>query len=110
VLVSFAGDFRGDIDGALEKLGRSRRVALAVPQFGILPALLRGTDLIATVPDYAADALAAQAGLRSEKLPFKSPTFDLGMAWRAAADRDPAETWFRQNLVAALRDKVAVLP
>src|SRR5262249_42197278 len=94
---------------ALETLGRARRVVFSLPQFGTLPALLRGTDLIATVPDYVACALAEQGGLRAEALPFPSPTFELGMAWRAAADRDPGEAWFRSILRQALVDKLGVI-
>jgi hypothetical protein len=59
--VSFAGDLSGFIDEELEKLGRKRHVVLAVPQFNGLSTLLSGTDIVATVPDYTADALTPQA-------------------------------------------------
>lgn len=55
-LVSFAGDLSGFVDEELEKFGRKRKVVLAVPQFNGLGTLLAGTDIIATVPDYAAQA------------------------------------------------------
>ncbi|RCI69048.1 LysR family transcriptional regulator, partial [Pseudomonas aeruginosa] len=58
-LVSFAGDLSGFVDEELEKFGRKRKVVLAVPQFNGLGTLLAGTDIIATVPDYAAQALIA---------------------------------------------------
>lgn len=102
VLVTYAGDLRGIVDDRLAELGRSREVVLSVAQFGTLPALLAGTDLLATVPDYAADALAAAGGLRSEPLPFASPTYPMSLAWRAASDGDPAEQWIRRALLAAV--------
>lgn len=57
-LVSFAGDLSGFVDEELEKFGRKRKVVLAVPQFNGLGTLLAGTDIIATVPDYAAPPAA----------------------------------------------------
>lgn len=100
-LVSFAEDLRGFVDDALAALGRTRRVAVSMPQFGSLPAVLAGTDLLATVPDYLAPALCAPGGLRAQPLPFESPAYPISMCWRAAADRDPAEQWLRGALVRA---------
>lgn len=97
-LVSFAGDLGGFIDSELEKLGRQRRVVLAVPQFNGLGPLLSGTDIIATVPDYTAAALTAAGGLRAEELPLQTSSFELHMAWRGAQDNDPAERWLRSRI------------
>jgi len=97
-LVSYAGDLSGFIDTTLEKLGRKRHVVLAVPQFNGLGTLLAGTDIIAIVPDYTADALTAAGGLRAEDLPLDIQTFELHMAWRGAQDNDPSERWLRARL------------
>ncbi|WP_256625431.1 LysR family transcriptional regulator [Pseudomonas sp. LPB0260] len=97
-LVSFAGDLGGFIDRELEKIGRQRRVVLAVPQFNGLGPLLSGTDIVATVPDYTAAALTAAGGLRTEDLPVDAQTFELHMAWRGAQDNDPAERWLRSRI------------
>lgn len=96
-LVSFAGDLSGFVD-ELEKFGRKRKVVLAVPQFNGLGTLLAGTDIIATVPDYAAQALIAAGGLRAEDPPFETRAFELSMAWRGAQDNDPAERWLRSRI------------
>ncbi|HWT96873.1 MAG TPA: LysR family transcriptional regulator [Terriglobales bacterium] len=97
-MVSFAGDLSGYIDEELAKLGRSRQVVLAVPQFNGLGTLLGGTDLLASVPDYAASVLAAAGGLRIEDHPLELPSFELHMAWREAHDTDPAERWLRNRI------------
>lgn len=94
-LVSYDGDLSGYIDEQLAQLGRRRRVVLAVPQFSGLTALLAGTDIIATVPDYAAEALAACGGFRLDDLPFEPVATPLSMAWLSAQDKDPAESWLR---------------
>jgi LysR family transcriptional activator of mexEF-oprN operon len=98
-LVSMSGDLCGNIDQDLARLGRCRKVALAVPHFVGLGALLRGSDLIATVPDYAAEALVLGGGLREEEPPFEIVPAKLTMVWRAAQDQDPAERWLRQQIV-----------
>lgn len=97
-LVSFAGDLSGFIDVELEKIGRKRRVVIALPQFNGLGTLLAGTDIIATVPDYTAAALSAAGGVRAEELPIPAQTFELHMAWRGAQDNDPAERWLRSRI------------
>ncbi|MEB0303627.1 hypothetical protein QN348_22325, partial [Mucilaginibacter sp. 5C4] len=79
-LVSFAGDLGGFIDEYLEKVGRKRHVVLAVPQFNGLATLIAGTDIVATVPDYAAEVLTAAGGVRSEDVPIETRTFELHMA------------------------------
>lgn len=98
-MVSFAGDLHGYVDEELRALGRTRRVVLAVPQFNGLSALLAGTDLLTTVPDYAAEVLMTHGGLRSEPPPVGAAlSFELAMAWRAAQDNDPAERWLRSRI------------
>ncbi|SFH38676.1 LysR family transcriptional regulator [Modicisalibacter xianhensis] len=94
-LVSFAGDLSGCIDTHLAKMGCKRKVILAVSDFSCLGALLSGTDIIATVPDYLAAALQTRDKLRAEDVPFDVPAFTLSLAWRSAQDNDPAEFWLR---------------
>lgn len=50
----------------------TRQVVLSVPQYSSLPALLAGTDLIASLPDYTAEAMAASGQLFKEPFPFKN--------------------------------------
>ena len=100
-LVTFAEDLRGFVDDALEALGRRRHVAVSVPQFGALAPLLAGTDLLATVPAYLADALCARTGLRQAPLPLEVPAYEIALCWRAAADKDAAEAWLRDALLRA---------
>jgi LysR family transcriptional activator of mexEF-oprN operon len=97
-LVSFSGDLSGFIDEYLEKIGRKRHVVLAVPQFNGLASLLAGTDIVATVPDYAADVLAAAGGVRAEEVPIETRSFELHMAWRGSQDNDPGERWLRSRI------------
>ncbi len=96
VLVTFAGDLIGYVDETLTRQGLRRDIVLSVSTFSILPFVLQETNLVATVPQHVSQTLARSEALRSEDLPFASPEFDLTMAWRLTADRDPAEEVFRQ--------------
>ncbi|WP_085694858.1 MULTISPECIES: LysR substrate-binding domain-containing protein [unclassified Pseudomonas] len=107
-LVSFSGDLGGAIDNDLARVGRSRRVVLAVPQFAPLRAILAGTDMLATVPDFAACALVEDSGvLRADEPPFEIIPSELSMVWNGVNDNDPAERWLR-SLIA--RHMSAPLP
>ena len=97
-MVSFSGDLSGNIDLDLAKVGRTRRVVLGVPQFSGLRALLAGTEMIATVPDYAACALVEGCALRAEDPPFPINEAQLSMAWSGVHDNDPAERWLRSRI------------
>jgi LysR family transcriptional activator of mexEF-oprN operon len=103
-LVSFSGDLCGNIDQDLARIGRSRRVALAVPQFNGLRALLANSEMIATVPDYAADELIAGGELRAEPPPFEIVPAKLTMVWSGMQDCDVAERWLREQIVRFLSE------
>lgn len=102
-LVTFAEDLRGFVDDTLESLSRRRHVLVSIPQFGSLPAILDGTDLLATVPAYLAEELCSRARLRQDPLPFQSPAYSVSMCWRAAVDKDGAQIWLRDALHRAYR-------
>ncbi len=102
VQVSHTASTHGLADGWLQAVGRTRRVVLSVPQFSALPALLADTDLLVSLPDYIAEAMAASGQLRYEALPFETPELDLDMVWLSMLDSDPAESWLRQRLQALM--------
>ena len=106
VLVTARGDLTGFADASLERLGRSRRVVLGLPDFGLLRQVLLGSDLLCTVSDALAEALVAQntgeRRLAADALPFPREDWTVRMAWRGVLDHDPGEAWLRARLVEAL--------
>lgn len=100
-LVTPLGEHSGFVDEALAEHGRQRRVAVGVTSFALLLATLPGSDLLATVPDFVAHRLAALGRVVVDRCPVDVPVVTNTMAWRAAADRDPAERWFRDRVAAA---------
>jgi LysR family transcriptional activator of mexEF-oprN operon len=109
-MVSFSGDLSGNIDLDLAKVGRARKVVVAVPQFSGLRALLAGTELIATVPDYAACALVEGCALRAEDPPFAIEPAELSMVWSGVHDNDPAERWLRSRITEFMSQETRPMP
>lgn len=97
-MVSFSGDLSGNIDHDLARIGRCRKVVLAIPQFNSLRALIAGTEMIATVPDYAACALVEGGMLRAEDPPLYIEPAQLSMVWSGVHDNDPGERWLRSRI------------
>ncbi|KIH81948.1 LysR family transcriptional regulator [Pseudomonas batumici] len=110
VLVSHTANISSLADEWLAEIGRKRHVVLSVPQYSALPALLAGTDLIASLPDYTATAMAASGLLFDEPLPFKVPNLDLSMVWLGIVDTDPAERWLRSRLEHFMSDRQPLAP
>ncbi|MBA1200192.1 LysR family transcriptional regulator [Pseudomonas capeferrum] len=98
VQVSHTANVHGIVDKCLAKIGRERKVVLSIPQFSSLPAALKGTNLLASCPDYAAKALLDWGDLRDEPCPFEVPVHELSMVWLSLTDNDPAERWLRNRL------------
>lgn len=93
VLVSRRGDDRGLVDEALERLGLRRSVVATVGGFGAALALVRGTDLIVSVPERHSAGL--RAGLHGFALPFPAPEVTVSLIWHPRLDADPAHRWLR---------------
>ncbi|MEM7487826.1 MAG: LysR family transcriptional regulator [Pseudomonadota bacterium] len=98
-LVTPSGDLSGFVDDGLD--GRTRRVVAGLPGFALLPSVLRGSDVIATVPDFVATALTRDGGLATDPCPVEIAPVVNRMAWRQTGHADPAEAWFRAQVAAA---------
>jgi DNA-binding transcriptional LysR family regulator len=83
-------------------LGRHRlKVALHIPHFMAVPAIISQTDYVVTVPTRFARALEGFPGLRAIQPPVKIPAFEIKQHWHERYHRDPANRWIRA-LVAEL--------
>jgi DNA-binding transcriptional LysR family regulator len=87
-------------DEALEKIGRSRRVAVSVTSFLVLPEILMVSDLIAVVPRRLA---IDQVGLTLLEPPVEIPGFRKMLAWHERTHRDAGQRWVRTLLVETVR-------
>jgi len=87
-----------DIDRWLAGRGVQRRFAVVVPGFGALPAFLRGSPLLATLPSLAGDAL--MTGCTAAPLPFDCPELPMYMVWHRRHQDDAMHRWLRDELQA----------
>ncbi|MBN9220223.1 MAG: LysR family transcriptional regulator [Mesorhizobium sp.] len=94
------------IDGALERLGLGRAVAVVVPGYPDAMRIASQSDLLATVPrsclGKAGDDSAA-TGLESFELPLPIPEFKISAMWHPRMDADPAHRWLRDIVMSVCR-------
>ena len=83
------------IEHYLEERGLSRRIALKVPHFMVVPEIVRLTDLIATLPSYVIKHMTPQPGIKMLELPIKVPEFEIKQFWHKRSNDDPANRWLR---------------
>jgi DNA-binding transcriptional LysR family regulator len=93
VIVSRRGLKAGPIDDALSELGAARDATVTVSGFSTALALVRSSDLIATVPEKHTENL--RADLCAFALPFAFPTITVSMLWHPRWHADPVHKWLR---------------
>ena len=90
-----SGTGSGLIQSTLKSERIVRRVALELPGFLGLSAILQSSDLIATLPRHIGTTLAAAAGLRVLPCPLPIPSFTVKQYWHARYHQDGANRWLR---------------
>jgi DNA-binding transcriptional LysR family regulator len=85
------------VDDVLAKLGHSRRIALNVPHWLVVPHVLKQADLFAVMPGHLATALMDD-DLRMAELPFRSAPFDWMLYWHRRHEQSKANRWLRDQI------------
>ena len=93
-----------DLDQHLQGNGIERRFRVMVPGFSGLPAFIRGTDLLATVPGLLREHL--MRGLVDVEVPVPCPTMPMYMIWHLRHQQDTAHRWLREQLEAVAKPLV----
>jgi DNA-binding transcriptional LysR family regulator len=101
VLVAPRGRPGSFVDDALAAQGRTRRIALAVPHFLVVPHVLATTDLVATLASRIVALYRDVLGLVDFAPPLAIPDFTIAAAWHERAHHDPAQRWLRDQVIAA---------
>ncbi len=99
VQIASLGSGHQIIERTLDRRGLKRNIALRVPHFLVIPYIIAGTDLIATMPSRVANAFANQARLQVQPLPVSIPSFDVSLFWHPRFSSDPPIQWFRTLLI-----------
>ena len=93
------GGFHGVTDTALAELGMTRQVALSVPHFLFLGAVLENSDLVAMMPSRL---VSGNAALQVVEPPIEVPGFEMFMLWHERVHRDPAHQWLREHIASSV--------
>ena len=102
-LVSPKGDPRGVVDLALEKAGRTRKVAVTCPNFLGVPFLVGSSDMVAAMAERAALRLAEAAKLCLFELPIQTPTWSVYLGRARGRATEPEIAWLTSIIVSATR-------
>lgn len=88
----------GQVDAALNKLGKRRRIALRVQHSMVAPQVINQTNLAWTVPR----SLAERYQLKVVPLPFNMARLSWHLYWHKNADNDQGNKWLRETLLALI--------
>lgn len=94
IMISRRQGHKGPVDDALQLVGLERNAATYVDSISSALALVKGSDLVATVLERHTRNL--RRGMFSFSLPITSPVIMVSMLWHPRMDADPAHRWLRQ--------------
>ena len=100
VTVVYAGNERLDFDRKLAASGFHRQIAISVPSFSGVPAFLRDSDMLASMPSLLADSLMRD--FSHVRIPLARPIRSMAvlpmfMVWHQRYQKDPAHHWIRRQ-------------
>ena len=68
-----------------------------MPDFDSVPPLVRGTDVLITLPLLLSKRL--MKGFKYVDSPIELPLMPYGMVWHARNQHDPSQQWFRRLIM-----------
>ena len=102
VRVMYPGTERqGSIDTILHSRGLSRRIAVTVPHYMTIPAIVAKSNLLGVVPEEMARRAARSLRLKIFDPPIALPDITIMMIWNERAQFDHAHRWFRECVATA---------
>ncbi|MDQ0315063.1 LysR family transcriptional regulator [Amorphus orientalis] len=101
-LRSVDGSMIGMVDDALARLGRTRRVMLALPHFHSVAVAVAESELIAALPNQTAEVAAGTLAVDTYLPPIEIRPQNLHMYWHRRDDHSPAHCWLRMRILDAV--------
>lgn len=86
------------VDSKLAAQGLSREIAVNVPQWLLMPEMLRETDLLGVVSERFGSKLTSQ-GIVCKPLPFESPEFEWRIYFHQRHAHSKAHSWMKQLVI-----------
>ncbi len=103
-VVGLGSDLKSLVDLALDQLMLRRFIALKVPSLTHLPALIKGTELITTMPDCLASTIFSDLASCPPPVDVGQIQFDL--VWHRKNERSDRNSWFRDKIL-SIADRTA---
>ncbi|MEJ8474541.1 LysR family transcriptional regulator [Roseibium algae] len=88
-----SGRLFSDLDESLRRKGLKRNIACSVPNFLLVPEIVRNSDQVAVVPSSLAEL--EHHGLESLPIPINVPPVIIHLSWHPRFKRDPSHKWIR---------------
>ena len=119
VVVSFGGEQEGAIGGFISERGLARRsemydrtaleralsdsdrparIAVTLPHFLAVPALLADSELAAIVPRPLAHALGQTQAITTHELPYTTTPVEVRLLWHERVEGEPSHEWLHDLL------------
>jgi len=98
LVVSSAGDQRAAFDIILSRRRLQRNIRLVVGNFGLVPSVLRDSDMIGVYTREVAKELASSGELATFELSIDPFILDHYLVWSRTNESDPAQSWLRQQI------------
>lgn len=103
LLVTIGGSgLLDDVDHRLHALGLTRQIAGTVPNFLLVPPIIRSTDHIAVIPRLLVQI--DTIGIRSAALPFETSPYTAYLSWHPRMKNDSAHRWLR-DLIPSMQER-----
>ena len=105
VLVTYRGGGHRVIEEALERAGVTRRIALRVPHFTVVPMVLERTDLILTLPARVARVYERRGKFKTVRPPVPIAPAEVAVHWHERFEADPGNRWLRDQIIELFAEK-----
>ena len=90
-------------DFELSRFGMERRIRLRCQHYFAACRVVSQSDLILTMPGRYARIANQQFGNQILPFPLDVPSFDVFLYWHANVDNDPANKWFREQVMESIK-------
>jgi DNA-binding transcriptional LysR family regulator len=91
-------------DFELSRFGLERHIRLRCQHYFAACRVVSQTDLVLTMPGRYAQIANQQFGNQILPFPLEVPAFDVFLYWHANVDADPANRWFREQVMQSIKD------
>ncbi|GAB4513137.1 MAG: hypothetical protein Tsb0019_10320 [Roseibium sp.] len=95
-----SGRLFADLDESLRQKGLKRKIVCSVPNFLLVPEIVRNSDLVAIVPSNMAET--ERSGLSAQPIAVDVPPVAIHISWHPRFKRDAAHKWMRDMIVDAV--------